>query len=1071
MIKNYPHGNHHCTLPKAQTGAALLALMLVLIIGSSYFLVTKLNVNLILSRQSEETGLALSVAKDALIGYAVSYPDKVNSNSGPGYLPCPDITNNGSAGGSCSLDNTNTPITSIGRFPYATLESEDLRDNHGERFWYVISDNFRNNPKMIPLNSETASNTSGDLTVNGYGDIAAVIFAADAPENSQNRTLANENDYTHYIEATFTDNDSDTYIDIITTADTDRYILLTKDELMRAVEKRVLGEVSQILTAYNAEYLAYPWLQPFADPKIDRRRLQGSARTGSAGLTLNDSTQNFTTWGVAVGDILYNITDGSRGVISSSTATSITVNDLSYGSSNSFSVDDRYAVFVNAINASFSGTATAGSSNFVLEDSTKDFEDLGVSAGDIIENMTDGLESVISSVDDDEINVMTGANFDITESYRIRHNFGVATGGSSGLILEDNTRDISLMNLQSGSMVVNQTDGSFGVVDTSDATTITVQGLAFGTDNEFEAGDTYFVSRFNEIINSREGQLAFHEPGKYFTGDYILEWSMLTADHEEADDFVYNSLNPNALTLDSTYLTAIGNLAQTSNTTGAFTLSSDKSACEWIATENIYCMWQFMDVPFLRGAATADTDSDLGNLEDTSTNFVGHGIKPGDIILNYTDRGSAIAGMPSTATSGSSGTVLEDTSQTFSGALFRFVVVRAADNSEGVILSGTTDTLNLSSIKGTIDFSDGDVYNIYPVNIGIVTGVSASPNKITAVRFGGTFSFDTNDEYRIRTASSVTSDEVVDTSIANNITVNSIDFDASGDFSPTGVQRADTIYNVDTGDYGFVLTQTGTNSIEVIMLTGSAPAVGENIRVYHHFVQEREYKFAIRFRGTGSDDYLTSDGRERDVCIGYGADCSSAAANEDMENVHNTNIHITDTDQNGNVLAEIDYTLDEDGDTDDLQGSIKISGLPYYLSELDPIAAVPAWFIENNWHQLTYIAYSEGQGDMPGAVTACTDGGTPNCLILSGSGSPTGNKRAIAIIAGSEISADLDSLCSTITEFTQNRSSGQLEDYFEGETYCNSNNDIFGVNVDVPQDDLSITDTFNDQIRILNTAP
>ena len=64
---------------KSQTGAALLAFVLIIIIGSSYFLVTKLNVNLALTQQSEETGIALSTAKDALIGYAVTYPDKVNA--------------------------------------------------------------------------------------------------------------------------------------------------------------------------------------------------------------------------------------------------------------------------------------------------------------------------------------------------------------------------------------------------------------------------------------------------------------------------------------------------------------------------------------------------------------------------------------------------------------------------------------------------------------------------------------------------------------------------------------------------------------------------------------------------------------------------------------------------------------------------------------------------------------------------------------------------------------------------------------------------------------------------------
>jgi len=260
-IKNRHHRNHRCTLPKAQTGAVLLALMLVVIIGSSYFLVTKLNTNLALTQQSKQTGIALSTAKAALIGYAVAYPDKVNANEGPGYLPCPDRDNNGSTDpGSCSLNGN----TSIGRFPYKTLEAKDLRDGHGERLWYVVSDNFRNNPKLIPLNSETAGDINGDMTVNGYADIAAIIFAADKPENSQDRTAANENDYTHYIEAAFTDSDGDSITDNIVTAVTDRYILLTRDELMHSVEKRVMGEVRMMLTNYFNNHGAYPKLTPFA---------------------------------------------------------------------------------------------------------------------------------------------------------------------------------------------------------------------------------------------------------------------------------------------------------------------------------------------------------------------------------------------------------------------------------------------------------------------------------------------------------------------------------------------------------------------------------------------------------------------------------------------------------------------------------------------------------------------------------------------------------------------------------------------------------------------------------------
>jgi len=425
-IADNHRGKHYSASKKAQSGAALLVLMLILIIGSSYFLATKLNVNLLLSRQSEQTGLALSAAKDALIGYAVSYPDKVNSNFGPGYLPCPDRNNNGSTNpGSCSIDGN----TSIGRFPYKTLEAKDLRDDHGERLWYVVSDNFRNNPKMIPLNSETASNSSGDMTVNGYTNIAAIIFAAEAPENNQNRTLANVNDFTHYIEATFTDSDIpiDGILDRIDTADTDRYILLTRDELMRAVEKRVIGEASQFLTTYLNTYGAYPWLTPFADPKSSKTPLSGEHDGGNDAANLSDSSRDFDEWDVSNGDIVRNITDGSIGTVTAVAATTLTIaGGLSLGTENLFDDGDEYYIYPDELSNQLMGTATNANDNASLEDTNNDFNELDVTPGDIVDNITDGSSGVVDtvSINDLTFQSLTGGtdnDFDNGDSYIIRN--------------------------------------------------------------------------------------------------------------------------------------------------------------------------------------------------------------------------------------------------------------------------------------------------------------------------------------------------------------------------------------------------------------------------------------------------------------------------------------------------------------------------------------------------------------------------------------------------------------------------------------------------------------------------
>src|SRR3990172_7282410 len=95
-----------CHSQKNQTGAALLAFMLVVIVAASFTLVSKLNQAASSSYREQGTAIALSRAREALIGYAVHYPDNPSTtdvNAGPGHLPCPDLNNSGSAAGNFSF--------------------------------------------------------------------------------------------------------------------------------------------------------------------------------------------------------------------------------------------------------------------------------------------------------------------------------------------------------------------------------------------------------------------------------------------------------------------------------------------------------------------------------------------------------------------------------------------------------------------------------------------------------------------------------------------------------------------------------------------------------------------------------------------------------------------------------------------------------------------------------------------------------------------------------------------------------------------------------------------------------
>ncbi|MGH9958337.1 MAG: hypothetical protein ACREBC_14590, partial [Pyrinomonadaceae bacterium] len=163
--------------PRTEAGAALLAFLLVLLVGGSYVLLRDAK-SLAQRAKLEEmlkTSEALAEAKAALIGYAAGtniVPDDTTSNScgaqcpRPGDLPCPDRNNDGFADRPCG----GVPATRrLGRLPWKTLGVADLRDGSGERLWYAVSTNFKHFPKTACGLSTAAtclnSRTRGTITV------------------------------------------------------------------------------------------------------------------------------------------------------------------------------------------------------------------------------------------------------------------------------------------------------------------------------------------------------------------------------------------------------------------------------------------------------------------------------------------------------------------------------------------------------------------------------------------------------------------------------------------------------------------------------------------------------------------------------------------------------------------------------------------------------------------------------------------------------------------------------------------------------------------------------------------
>ncbi len=252
-------------LPR-QNGVVLLAFLLIFIVGTTFTLIAGLNRQSAQANQQQQTALALAEAKATLIGYAATYPDNINPASGPGYLPCPDVTNDGEPRTACALATD----THVGRLPWNYLGIGNLRDGSGERLWYAVADNFRYSPQLVPLNSDTLGQLTVDTTMT---DIVAVIIAPGTPVGAQAGRAAAPNDRTNYLE----DDNADADVGFVTQAAgvfNDRVAIITRAELMVAVERRVLGEAANALNNYRQDPdrdavpgpLAFPWLSPFADP-------------------------------------------------------------------------------------------------------------------------------------------------------------------------------------------------------------------------------------------------------------------------------------------------------------------------------------------------------------------------------------------------------------------------------------------------------------------------------------------------------------------------------------------------------------------------------------------------------------------------------------------------------------------------------------------------------------------------------------------------------------------------------------------------------------------------------------
>lgn len=248
----------------SQRGAALLALVLALALGSGLVTIEWLEAAARSAHAMRRTEAALAAARDALIGYAASYPDQHAGRHGPGYLPCPDTSGNGSP-------NTPCRATALGRLPWRRLGLHDPRDGAGERLWYALDRRFRaNGYKHRPLNGDTAA----DLVVDARGDIAAVILAPGPALPFQDRSR-DRFDPAQYLEGGNESPGDGAYASREASPSlpndrfNDRVVTISRDELMAAAARRALAAAREALEEYRAAPWnrgVLPWLAPWTGP-------------------------------------------------------------------------------------------------------------------------------------------------------------------------------------------------------------------------------------------------------------------------------------------------------------------------------------------------------------------------------------------------------------------------------------------------------------------------------------------------------------------------------------------------------------------------------------------------------------------------------------------------------------------------------------------------------------------------------------------------------------------------------------------------------------------------------------
>lgn len=172
-----------------QRGAALLALLVVVVLAFAYVLTSRVRTGSgQIAVNRGHNAKVLNQAKQALIGWMAL--NAVQTDNNPGRLPCPEGVNNIGTSSEGIAAPTVTPSTPncavLGRLPWRTLGLDKLVDAAAEPLWYAVSPGWalQNSSTLLSINSDSRGNMTVDAQA-APNDVVALIVAPGRAMNVQ----------------------------------------------------------------------------------------------------------------------------------------------------------------------------------------------------------------------------------------------------------------------------------------------------------------------------------------------------------------------------------------------------------------------------------------------------------------------------------------------------------------------------------------------------------------------------------------------------------------------------------------------------------------------------------------------------------------------------------------------------------------------------------------------------------------------------------------------------------------------------------------------------------------------